>query len=163
MGAHLVFHRVRMAPGKAVALLVIGGKTVFCLPGGPASNEIAFLQIALPGLLRLCGKPPIPFARVPAILTDCVGGDKDWTQFIHAALEWEDGRQLARPLKGHSRLQSQADAGALIQVPEGIEQLDRGTPVYVQVLHHHESGRVPNGEREAEDGFATVSADRHDG
>ncbi len=163
MGADLVFHRVRMGPGKAVALLVIGDKTVFCLPGGPASNEMAFLQITLPALLHLCGRPPVPFARVPAILTDCVGGDKDWTQFVYAALEEEDGRQLARPLKAHSRLQSQADAEALIQVPEGVEQLDRGTPVYVQVLHHHESGRVPNGEREAEGGSATVPADRHDG
>jgi molybdopterin molybdotransferase len=75
----------------------------------------------------------------------------------------KDGQQSVRPLKARSRLQSQADAGALIQVPEGVEQLDRGTPVYVQVLHHHESGRVPNGEREAEGGSATVPAGRHDG
>jgi molybdopterin molybdotransferase len=102
----MVLTYVRMGPGKAVALLVINGKTLFCLPGGPASNEIAFLQIALPGLLHLSGRPPIPFTRVPTILTDHVGGDQDWTRFVYAALEEEEGRQLARPLKSRTRLKS---------------------------------------------------------
>ena len=135
MGADLVFHRVRMGPGKAVALLVIDGKVLFCLPGGPPSNEIAFLQITLPGLLHLSGKPPAPLAYTRAVLTERVGGDRDWTQFVYAALEWEGGRWLVHPLTARSRLQSQADADALIRVPEGVEQVEPGTWIDVQVLH----------------------------
>ncbi|GAG03814.1 unnamed protein product, partial [marine sediment metagenome] len=34
MGGRIVFHRVRIGQGKAAALILLNGKTVFCLPGG---------------------------------------------------------------------------------------------------------------------------------
>ena len=37
-----------MGPGKAAAFGPAEGKPVFCLPGGPPSNHIAFLELALP-------------------------------------------------------------------------------------------------------------------
>lgn len=37
MGGRITFHRVRMGSGKAVALILLNDKTVFCLPGGPPS------------------------------------------------------------------------------------------------------------------------------
>ena len=60
LGADIVFHRVRMGPGKAVGLAVFRGKPVFCLPGGPTSNEIAFLMIALPAILKMAGGDRFP-------------------------------------------------------------------------------------------------------
>ncbi len=41
MGGDVVFHHVRMGPGKAVGLILLNEKTVFCLPGGPPSKEMA--------------------------------------------------------------------------------------------------------------------------
>lgn len=158
LGADPVFHRVRMGPGKAVALLVIDGKPLFCLPGGPPSNEIAFLQITLPGLLHLSGKPPVPFEQTHGLLTDRIGGDKDWTQFAYAVLEWKDGTWLIHPLKAASRLQSQAEADALIRVPEGVEQVEPGTWVTVQMLHHGRRDRVLNGEYESAVDSSTTPA-----
>lgn len=55
LGWEKIYHRVRMGPGKAVAYGNIAGKPVFCLPGGPPSNSMAFLQLALPGLQKLTG------------------------------------------------------------------------------------------------------------
>ncbi|MCU0581309.1 MAG: molybdopterin molybdotransferase MoeA, partial [Syntrophales bacterium] len=49
------FHRVRIGPGKAVAFGLLQGKPVFCLPGGPPSNEMAFLQIAFPAIVAMSG------------------------------------------------------------------------------------------------------------
>jgi len=49
LGWKKIFHHVRMGPGKGVVFGIWEGKPVFCLPGGPASNEMAFLQFALPG------------------------------------------------------------------------------------------------------------------
>jgi len=158
MGADLVFHRVRMGPGKAVALLMIGGKSLFCLPGGPPSKEIAFLQITLPGLLHLSGKPPVPFEYTCGLLTDRIGGDRDWTQFTYAALEWKDDRWLVHPLKVRSRLQSQAEADALIRVPEGVEQVEPGTWVRVQMLRPGRRDRVLHGGREPAGGSTTMPA-----
>jgi molybdopterin molybdotransferase len=134
MGGQVVFHRVRMGPGKAVALVLLNNKTVFCLPGGPPSNEIAFLQIALPGLLRLAGRSPVPFEYAEATLTKTVTGQKDWTQFFYAVIEENGGQWFVRPLEMKSRLRSQANANALIKIPEGIEQLEGHRQIQVQVL-----------------------------
>jgi molybdopterin molybdotransferase len=134
MGGQVVFHRVRMGPGKAVALILLNNKTAFCLPGGPPSNEMAFLQIALPGLLHLAGRDPVPFECRQATLTKTLAGQKDWTQFFSAVMDRDNEQWLVRPVETRSRLQSQANANALIKVPEGIEQLERQSQIQVQVL-----------------------------
>lgn len=134
MGGQVAFHRVRMGPGKAVALILLNNKTVFCLPGGPPSNEMAFLQITLPGLLHLAGKPAVPFECSEATLTKTLRGQKDWTQFFYAISKQENGRWFVSPIENKSRLQAQANANALIKIPEGIEQLEEQQQVQVQVL-----------------------------
>jgi molybdopterin molybdotransferase len=135
LGGELLYERVRIGPGKAVALAIVGGKPVFCLPGGPASNEMAFLQLALPGLLRLAGLPPVPFERRVARLATAVEGTSEWTQFFQAALAADGGNLAARPLRGRSRLRAQADAEAIITLAQGCARMDAGTEAQVQVLH----------------------------
>jgi molybdopterin molybdotransferase len=134
MGGEIVFHHIRMGPGKAVGLILLDGKSVFCLPGGPPSNEMSFLQIALPGLLHLSGRRAVPFEYKRATLTRTVRGDRDWTQFFYAKLEQNDGQWLAGPLEMKSRLQAQANANALIKIPEGLEYLEEKRQIRVQVL-----------------------------
>lgn len=134
IGGEIVFHHVRMGPGKAVAVILLRGKTVFCLPGGPPSNEMAFLQIALPALFHLAGKPPIPFKSKTATLTKTIRGDKNWTQFFHARLVDNSGQLFVEPLKIKSRLQSQANANAIIKVSEDMELLEKGEQIQIQVL-----------------------------
>ncbi|MHC4073963.1 MAG: molybdopterin molybdotransferase MoeA [Planctomycetota bacterium] len=134
MGGETIFHRVRIGPGKAVALILLEGKTAFCLPGGPPSNEMAFLQIALPGILHLSGRNPTPFECKTVPITKTVGGQKDWTQFLYARIEDDCGQSFVTPLEKGSRLQSQANANALIKIPEGIEQLLENERIEVQIL-----------------------------
>ncbi len=129
-----VYHRVRIGPGKAIAFGLLKGKPFFCLPGGPPSNEMAFLQIALPGLLRLQGHKEPTFPLVTARLTASVRGVSHWTQFIHALLEKAQGQLTVTPLKQKSRLQSMAGKNALIRIPEGCEHLREGEMVEVQLL-----------------------------
>jgi molybdopterin molybdotransferase len=129
-----MFHRVRIGPGKAVAFGMIEEKAVFCLPGGPPSNEMAFLQIALPGLLHMGGRPPIPFQIKQARIAKTMRGDIDWTQFFQATLERRDSEWWAVPQRMKSRLQSQARAEALIRVPEGVSALEAGDRVEIQML-----------------------------
>lgn len=134
MGWEMFFHRVRIGPGKAVALGVLGGKPIFCLPGGPPSNEMAFLQIALPGLLRMAGKEAAPFPLRKVRLAEEVSGDVTWTQFFQAALEKRGGEWWGIPHRMKSRIQSQARAQALIRIPEGVARLASGNIVEVQTL-----------------------------
>ena len=134
MGWEMFFHRVRIGPGKAVALGVLNGKPIFCLPGGPPSNEMAFLQIALPGLLQMAGKSPVPFSLRKVRLAEGVSGDVTWTQFFQATLEKREGEWWAIPHRMKSRIQSQARAQALIRIPEGVESVAPGNIIEVQIL-----------------------------
>ncbi len=133
MGWEMCFHRVRVGPGKAVALGILDGKPIFCLPGGPPSNEMAFLQIALPGLLQMAGKPTPPFSYKKVRLAEEVRGDVTWTQFFQATLEKRGGEWWAIPHRMKSRIQSQARAQALIKIPEGVKSLAPGL-IDVQML-----------------------------
>ena len=134
MGWEMFFYRVRIGPGKAVALGVLDGKPIFCLPGGPPSNEMAFLQIALPGLLQMAGKPPAPFPFKKVRLAEEVRGDITWTQFFQATLEKKGGEWWGIPHRMKSRIQSQARAQALIRIPEGVECVTSGNIIEVQTL-----------------------------
>jgi molybdopterin molybdotransferase len=136
LGWQRVFHRVRIGPGKAVGFGLLWGRPVFCLPGGPPSNETAFLQLALPGILRLAGWRRPPFPSVNARLTEPVRGREiDWTQFKRGTLSCgRDGRIRVTPYAPRSRLESMALADCLIAVPEGVERLEADEWVSVQVL-----------------------------
>jgi molybdopterin molybdotransferase len=137
LGWKKIFHRVRLGPGKAVGFGMMEGRPVFCLPGGPPSSEMAFLQLALPGILRLAGRRDPPFPYLSARLTEPVRGrDIRWTQFRRARLDRaEDGTYFATPVLSGSRLESIALADCLIRIPEGVEALESGEWVSAQVLN----------------------------
>ncbi len=136
LGWDQVFHRIRIGPGKAVGFGMLGEKAVFILPGGPPSNLMGFLQIALPGLLCLGGyqTPGLPAAAV-RLADDLRGRHAHWTQFIFGCLAPQaQGLPLFHSLKGESRLRSMAEAGAVVAIQEGQTLLPAGTVVSAQLL-----------------------------
>jgi molybdopterin molybdotransferase len=134
LGWQEIYHRVRIGPGKAVGFGLWEGKPVFCLPGGPPSNHMAFLQLALPGLHRLGGyrQPGLPVQV--ARLAEPIRGQKDWTQFVHGRLELNEECVVFHPLKMKSRLQEMAHVEGIVMIPEGTERIAQGTVVRVQTL-----------------------------
>ena len=135
LGWKAVFHRIRIGPGKAVGFGILENKPVFILPGGPPSNLMGFLQIALPGLLALSGQTnqglPVMQARLASGLGD---GKSDWTDFFFGTLEPGDELPSFHPMKKRSRLSSIAKASAVAAIPEGRDYLLKGTVISVQLL-----------------------------
>jgi molybdopterin molybdotransferase len=129
-----IYHRVRMGPGKPVGFGLLEGKPFFCLPGGPSSNEMAFLQLGLPALLKMRGESPVAFPTIPANLTQAVHGKKGWTNFIHANLEKRQGRLFVHPARLKSALQSMAQKQALIIIPANREEFAAGETIDIQLL-----------------------------
>ena len=128
------YHRVRLGPGKAVGFGLLLGKPVFILPGGPPSNLVAFIQVVLPALRKLCGyrEPFLP--QIQAQLGQTVEGQVDWTQAIFGCLEWKDGQSMFFPQEDISRLKNIAAAEAILLIPEGARGYLDGTKVNVQLL-----------------------------
>jgi molybdopterin molybdotransferase len=134
MGWTGVYHRVRMGPGKPVGFGLLRGRPFFVLPGGPPSNEMAFLQLALPALMKMKGARPDLFPLAPARLADTVSGEKGWTEFIHARLEERGGELWVHPARLKSRLKSMAEKEALIVIPEERDAIPAGETIHVQRL-----------------------------
>lgn len=135
LGWEQVFHRIRIGPGKAVGFGIYNGKPIFILPGGPPSNLMGFLQIALPGLLKLSGyrSPGLPTARV-RLAEDLIGRYVDWTQFVFGTIEGRNGIPQFHPVRGVSRLRSMAEAEAIVAISEGLTLLEGGSVVSAQLL-----------------------------
>jgi len=136
LGWREIFHHVRMGPGKGIAFGLREEKPVFCLPGGPASNEMAFLQLALPGILLMGGDIRHPLQSVLARLTEDVKSrHRAWTEFKDAVLSCDtSGNYTVKLYRNRSRLQAIASANSLICVPEGKESLSSGEIIPVQIL-----------------------------
>jgi molybdopterin molybdotransferase len=129
-----IYRRVRMGPGKPVGFGLLKQKPFFILPGGPPSNEMAFLQLALPAIMKMKGETSFSFPTVRALLSETVRGSKDWTQFIHARLNKEKNQLIVKPSKMRSRLISMARKEALIIIPEGWEKWVAGETIDIQLL-----------------------------
>ncbi|MFH0726354.1 MAG: gephyrin-like molybdotransferase Glp [Pseudomonadota bacterium] len=135
LGWRQLFHRIRIGPGKAVGMGILNEKPVFLLPGGPPSNLMAFLQIALPGLLRLGGhkKPSLPQVMVK-LKNELTSRHMDWTHFVFGAFSAGNEHTYFEPLKLSSRLKSMAGAEGVIAIPEGVKSLPAGTILPAQLL-----------------------------
>ena len=135
LGWQKAFHRIRIGPGKAVGFGMLVNKPVFVLAGGPPSNLMGFLQIALPGLLALSGHANPGLPRITARLaSEISGGESDWTDFFFGTLEWNDGLPNFYPMIKRSRLHSLAEATAIASIPEGQDSLPMGSIISVQWL-----------------------------
>jgi molybdopterin molybdotransferase len=95
---------------------------------------MAFLQLALPALLKMKGDQPIAFPVARARLAETVRGHLDWTDFIHARLEKREGQLVVHPAKLKSRLQSMARKEALIMIPENRKEITAGETTEIQIM-----------------------------
>lgn len=119
IGMEKIFHRVRIGPGKGACMGRVGNAVVFNLPGGPPSNHVALLLLALPGVRKLMGfSDPFP-PKSKVLVAKQLNGQKKWTQLIYGRVKHENGSLVAVPVDGMSRLEAMAASDVLIEIPEG--------------------------------------------
>jgi molybdopterin molybdotransferase len=134
LGWQKIYHRVKIGPGKAVGFGLWQGRPVFCLPGGPPSNQMAFIQLALPGLMKLGGHTRPGLRKTVARLEERVQGQIDWTQFIQGRFETRDSGVVFQPFEKTSRLEAMARTEGFLPIPEGTEVIPEGAMVRAQVV-----------------------------
>ncbi len=128
LGWDLVFHRVRMGPGKAMGMGVLKGKPVFCLPGGPAANETAFNMIAFPAVLKMAGYTRCPYLFLKGVLERDITGKIGWTEFVNCEVVFAEGKIMLRPRRPKSRLAGFGPQ-AVVKIPETETVIPKGSCV----------------------------------
>jgi len=129
VGMEKIFHRVRIGPGKGACMGRVGNTLVVNLPGGPPSNHVALLLLALPGVRQLMGFLDCLPQKQKVFVTEELTGQEDWTQLIYSRASHNNGLLYAAPLRNMGRFEAMASANALIEIPEGCRVLRRDSLV----------------------------------
>jgi molybdopterin molybdotransferase len=96
LGVEIVFWKVKVKPGKALAFGMAGSKPVFGLPGNPVSTMLTFDEFVAPALLRMMGHSHGDNPLFQAVLQHDLKKSAGRTQLVRLHLEYSDGRFLAR-------------------------------------------------------------------
>lgn len=126
LGMEKIFHRVRIGPGKGACLGRVGSTVVCNLPGGPPSNHVALMLLALPACRRLMGfSKPLPILRNVQVKQDLVG-QRDWTQLFYSKIEFENDSLVATSLYDLGRLGAMGASNGLVMLPEDCKEIKSG-------------------------------------
>jgi molybdopterin molybdotransferase len=129
LGARILFHRIRLKPGKPTLAALLDGRVLLCLPGNPVSaylNTLLFLPVIL---ARLEGRAlPNPWHR--GRLTQPVANSGD-RPLLHPCQR--QGDQLTPlPSRGSADLVRLAQADVCAWIPEG--GMAAGETKYLELL-----------------------------
>jgi molybdopterin molybdotransferase len=132
-GVVIDFWKVKIKPGKPLAVGRAGPVQVLGLPGNPASASLTFLLFGVPLLRALQGdEHPLP-ARLRAVLRATRTREPGREEFVRARLETEGAGLAVRPLPNQSSgaVTSFAEADALAVLPADQGTIPEGTIVDV--------------------------------
>lgn len=132
MGAEILFHKVRIKPGKPVLMAKWQSTFIVGLPGNPASAQVTFSLFAAPLIRCLAGDTrPVPdFRKVPLLETYRQAPGRKCFQRAH--LSPEGVRVLSNQSSGAST--SIAWSNALVIFDEDVQQIPAGAAVSVLSL-----------------------------
>ncbi|GKT47290.1 gephyrin [Colletotrichum spaethianum] len=141
LGGTIHFGRVAMKPGKPTTFATVPvkttlgervTKTVFSLPGNPASALVTFHLFVLPALHKLSGIEPTGLPKVPVTLAHDFSLDKVRPEYHRVIVTvGKDGSLSASSTGGQrsSKVGSLKSANALLALPTGSEPLKKGSKV----------------------------------
>ncbi len=123
LGGDVVFHRVRVKPGKPILAARFGLKWLVGLPGNPLAVLAGWRVFVWPLAAALAGSPNA-FSEAPgcAVLTAAAATPKSRTELRPARLERRNGEIHAIVLgwKGSHDVWSAANADAMVRLEPGL-------------------------------------------
>jgi molybdopterin molybdotransferase len=136
MGVKIVFWRVRVKPGKAMAFGMKDGRPVFALPGNPVSSMLTFEEFVAPALLKMMGHFEMVKALFPAMLQSDLRKKKGQTALVRVKLECTNGRYLAWSAgrQDTGLVRTMMDANGVAVLPADRETFAAGEEVQVHLL-----------------------------
>ncbi|CAE7200529.1 hypothetical protein P3342_010458 [Pyrenophora teres f. teres] len=146
LGGTIHFGRVNMKPGKPTTFATVPvkdnagnhvTKSIFSLPGNPASAVVCFHLFVLPALHQQAGIKPVGLPRVTVVLEEDIRMDKGRPEYHRAlVVTKEDGLLYASSTGGQrsSRIGSFRGANALLCMPQGDGSMKKGEKVVALLM-----------------------------
>ncbi len=136
LGVRILFHKVRIRPGKPVLFGTRGRCAVFGLPGNAVSSLVTFLLFVKPVLERLMGRPAQTLFE-KGVLAKATGNDSGRLSFLPGRLKEKEGRpararlRVITPLRfcDSSDLRAAAEADVFYVLKETQAKAGKGTAV----------------------------------
>lgn len=123
-GIRIEFWRVRMKPGKPLAVGSGAGTRVLGLPGNPTSAQVTFALFGMPLLRAMQGDASPVAPRMRARLAEPVGAGSDRTEFMRARFEPGEAGWSVRPLRnqasGATTSMALADCFVIVRPDQGV-------------------------------------------
>ncbi len=129
LGARILFHKIRLKPGKPTLAAILGDLVVLCLPGNPVAaylNTLLFLPVIL---ARLEGRA-LPDPWRPGCLENPVSNPGE-RPLLHPCLR-EGDRLKPLPSRGSADLVRLAQADVCAWIPQGGAQA--GPVKYLELI-----------------------------
>jgi len=132
----IVFHGVRMRPGKPTGAAVSEGKPIFMLSGFPVAAAIGFEVFVKPILAHMQGCMIEPRPKIRGIITRRIVNPPNTRSYVRVRVFRSDGEVVVEPLRltGSGILSSLTRGNGLLIVPEELEGYDEGDIVDVELL-----------------------------
>jgi len=126
------FWRLAIKPGRPIALGQVGSVPFLGLPGNPVAAMVSFMIIGRPLVLLLAGASDIDSLRFPVEAGFEYKKKRGRREWARVKLE-TNSRGMPVAMKHHSSgagiLTSMVEADGLVELPEEIETLSKGTVV----------------------------------
>ena len=141
------FMQVAMKPAKPFAFGHLGGKPFFGLPGNPVSAMVSFEQFVRPALLTMQGANFILRPTAAAAAGEKFETDPRKTVFLRVNIVGDHDRPVAVRSGGQESnvLSAAANADAFAVVPRGVETIEQGEPVVLELFRSPETRGVQDG------------------
>lgn len=140
LGAEVLFHKVRIRPGKPIlAARLADGTRFFGLPGNPASTAVGLRFFVEPVLRAMLGLDPERALRLPLAAAYAKRVPLRMHLKARVALD-SDGRARVQVLGGQEsfRIRPLLDANAWAVVPADVDALEAGDSILVVGRGHLE-------------------------
>jgi molybdopterin molybdotransferase len=136
----ILFHTVKMKPGKPVLFGKKGETIVFGLPGNPNSNFLACLLFIMPAIKKLMGYPEYELKSREGFLDRDFYQKTGRTHFVLIKIRKAGGKCIASPVRSHGSadVPSLSGADGFMIVDENSACVKRGARIKFITWQHYE-------------------------
>lgn len=134
------FWRVAMKPGRPLGFGWIDGRPLVGLPGNPGAALVAFEQFIRPAIRKLLGRTSLRRPEIEVVVLGTALNSDGRRCFLRARVDQREGQFVATlaSARGSGVTPAQAEANALVIVPESHSEVRDGDRLSAQMLNWDE-------------------------